>query len=375
MTTPATILFAGGGTGGHIYPNLAVLERLREVSSGAGAHFVVSNRAIDQQVLDPHDVENTPLPMRPFTVNPLKVPALIGAWRESRRHMRALVKQTNPAALVATGGFVSVPAAQEARRAGVKVALVNLDAVPGKANRLMTRYADVVFTCYDTPALPGAERIGLPLRAASIGPDNVTAARTTLGLDPAKPTLMVTGGSQGAQSVNGMVVELLGRTSVHTALQGWQVLHISGPDNFDATRQAYDGLDADARLLSYCDRMGCAWRAATLAICRAGAGSVAEAWANAAPAIFFPYPGHRDQHQKLNAQPLIDAGGAMMFDDLTDAKQNADAVEDAVVSLAQNRDRLAAMAAALKETCPPAGAETVAQWLAEVIDHRRQRGC
>jgi len=363
------MLFAGGGTGGHIYPNLAILEALPALreDSGITAHFIVSNRAIDQQVLEPFDLPNTALVMRPFTVHPMKVLGLVDSWRRSRRQVQAVLKQARPAALVATGGFVSVPAAQEARRAGVPVAMVNLDAVPGKANRFMARYADVIFSCYDTAALPGAARIGLPLRSASIGPDDPAAARSALGLDPARPTLMITGGSQGAQSVNRTIVALLGRRPVRAALAGWQVFHICGPDHIDAMHEQYESLDVAAHLSAYCDRMGCAWRAATLAICRGGAGSVAEVWANATPAIFLPYPGHRDQHQKLNARPLVEAGGALMFDDRSDGRQNADALEDGFVALVQNRGRLEEMADALRRTRPPAGAQTVAQWLAQRI--------
>lgn len=367
MSGARTILFAGGGTGGHIYPNVAIIEQLRAKNVHFSPFLIVSNRPIDQRILTAQQLAGAAMRTRPMTLHPLRLPGFVRSWRASVRQARALLAQHQPKAVAATGGFAAAAMVQQAAKAGVPVAMVNLDAVPGKANRWMARCAAQIFSVYETSELPGAERIGLPLRAASIGPQTKAEARQALGLDPKREMLMITGGSQGAQSLNSAVIELLGRPRIVEALADWQVLHICGPKNEKQTRAAYEAIALSSQVLAYCDRMGCAWRCATLSMSRAGAGGVAEAWANAAPCLFFPYPGHRDQHQKHNAAPMVEAGGALLFDDHQDVKRTADSVEPTLLELANQPERLAAMAQALEQSRPALGAASVANWLMQQL--------
>ncbi len=359
----ATILFAGGGTGGHIYPNVAILERLREAAVPVEPHFLVSQRAIDAQMLTAASLSFIALAAEPWRSDPKHWTRFARGWFAAKRQVRELIASRRVAALVATGGFVSGPAIVAASQAGVPVALVNLDAVPGKANRRMARHGDALFSVYPTPTLPAAEVIGLPLRRVALGPENAAEARQRLGLSPDKHTLLVTGGSQGAQSVNAMVLELMRRESVRAALVDWQILHVCGPNNETSTRDGYASAGVDAKVMPFCDRMGDAWRAATLAISRAGAGSVAEAWANATPTLFFPYPMHKDEHQRLNAQPMVDTGGAVLFKDVVDPVANADRVMEQLVSLLRDASACATMRQHLRGSQPSDGAKRLADWI------------
>ncbi len=361
-----TILFAGGGTGGHIFPNVAIVERLREMGVAAMPHFLVSQRSIDHQILAPMGFAFTALAAQPWRVSPVDMARFTTGWFAAQRQVRSLIRTHRVAALVATGGFVSAPAIIAAKRAGVPVALVNLDAVPGKANSRMARHADVIFSVYDTSALLGAQRIGMPLRRLALGPDDPAEARRRLGLDPERPTLLVTGGSQGAQLVSLAVIELLRRDSARQAMADWQILHVCGPANEMDMRAMHEKIGLPARVVGFCDRMGDAWRAATLAISRAGAGSVAEAWANATPTIFFPYPGHVDEHQRLNAQPMVDTGGAVLLKDQRDPVANADAMEPVLLDLVRDPAKCETMRRQLRKHEPGDGAARMAQWLAQV---------
>ncbi|MEX0775871.1 MAG: UDP-N-acetylglucosamine--N-acetylmuramyl-(pentapeptide) pyrophosphoryl-undecaprenol N-acetylglucosamine transferase [Phycisphaeraceae bacterium] len=367
-STQCSVLLAGGGSGGHIFPNLAILERLRERRPDVGAVFVVSQRPLDAQILEKHQQRYTPIPVQPLTAKPWRWPAFYQAWRQSVDMTAALMRQMNVRAVAATGGFVSGPAISAAHRLGLPVALVNLDAIPGKANAWMAGRATAVFSVYATPTLAKAQRIGMPLRKVAIGPADRFKARAAMGLDPERETIFVTGASQGASSLNRMMIELVGQTQVRKALRAreeWQVLHLTGDkgEEAEAARKAYEKAGVPARVLPFCDTMGQAWCSASIAISRAGAGSVAEAWVNAVPTIFFPYPYHKDLHQKHNAEPLTQAGAAVLMLDQIDPATNARQLGPRLLSLMSNSTQRYQMAENLRNTRPPDGAAIVADWL------------
>jgi UDP-N-acetylglucosamine--N-acetylmuramyl-(pentapeptide) pyrophosphoryl-undecaprenol N-acetylglucosamine transferase len=267
--------------------------------------------------------------------------------------------------VVATGGFVSGPAIISAGRAGLPTALVNLDAVPGKANRYLARRVAKVFSVYDVPRWDDVERIGMPVRSVARASAAAGEARRQLGLKPDRETLLICGGSQGAQSINDMMIELARRGAIAS---DWQVLHLSGPTDEAKLRAEYADCAIDARVTAFCDQMGLAWSAATLAISRAGAGGVAEVVVNTVPAVFMPYPFHKDQHQRLNALPLVESGGAVMLDDRVDAAANAEQMAPLLRSLLSDAPRRGRMAELLGRRAPPDGAATVARWVAEAAD-------
>ncbi len=360
---PPTVLFAGGGTGGHIFPNLAILERLKKHIPEANAVFAVSNRPLDTQILASHTLAYVALPARPLSIKPWLWPGIYQAFHESSRMVAAVLQQLNVKAVVATGGFVSGPAVDAARRLRIPAALVNLDAVPGKANRYLAAKASKVFTAYASPAIPDAEAIGLPLRQSALGPADKAAARRQLGLNPERETLLITAGSQGASTINRMMVELAGQSQTRKVLAGWQMLHLSGDKDREDLIAAYQAAGIPAKVLPFCDTMGLAWASATLAISRAGANSVAEVWANAVPTIFYPYPYHRDQHQKLNAEPLTRTGMAILMLDEIDPTVNARKLGPRLTALITNASQRYQMAEQMRATRPADGAAAVAGWV------------
>lgn len=366
MSGAPEVFFAGGGTGGHVFPNVAVAQRLSAMGRAVSPRFVVSTRPIDAQVLEGTRYAVTPVAAVPFTAHPLRLPRFLVSYRRALGHCRELIARYRPAAVIATGGFVSGPVVKAAAKAGVSVALVNLDAVPGRANRWCARDATAVFSVYPVQALKRAQRIGLPLRDEAREHVPPEAARRSLGLDPQWPTLLVTAGSQGASTINRMMIELVGRTQHHRTFEGWQLLHLAGRQDVAAVRQAYAAAGVAARVETFCRRMGLAWSAATLAISRAGAGSVAEAWHHATPTIFMPYPFHRDDHQRRNAEPLVTAGGAMLVRDRVEAIPNVAEVAGPMVSLMTGEARRAKMREAASATRPIDGADVLAKWLVSV---------
>lgn len=361
------IIFAGGGTGGHIFPNIAVAEHLHRIQPACQTHFLVSNRPLDARILEQAGLSHTPLPVQPLPslIAPWRWPVFIAAWRASVAQVTRLIRLRKPAALVATGGFVSGPAVVAARRAALPIALVNLDAVAGKANRALGQKASKVFTVY--PDAMSGQAIGLPLRQSALGPPDARQARKDLGLAPDRDTLLVTGGSQGAQTLNQLMPKLIALDPIRRQLRSWQVLHQAGDRDAPALADAYTHANIPASVVPFCDRMGLAWSAASLALSRAGAGAVAEAWANATPTIFLPYPYHKDQHQKHNVAPLLAIDGAVVYEDLIDSAANARQLTQPLLKLLDEPDLRHAMSHRLRTHWPGNGAEAIAVWLAQYL--------
>lgn len=374
----AVVLFAGGGTGGHIYPGLAIAEHLAALARARGrtlsCRFICSDRAIDRAILEREQAEFEPSPAKPLATRPMGLLRFIRAWGPAVRHARRAIATARATAvhrdrvhLVAMGGFVAAPAAQAARVERCPITLVNLDAAPGKANRWIARRAGSAFTTFPVAAHYAREWRSIPpiVRSAAVDPRSPAEARAALGLDASRPTLMITGGSQGAGSINRFLAALA-REQPGT-LAGWQVLHQTGDDDNAALADAYARAGVPARVEKFVPGIGLWWRAADLAIARAGAGSVAEAWANAVPTLFLPYPWHKDQHQRLNAQPLVAAGAAALGTDLIEPAANVRELGPALAHLLQTHAARQAMADALARLGPADGAPRVAQSLAPFL--------
>lgn len=359
-----SILLAGGGTGGHIYPNVAIAEQLRTRGT-EHLHFLVSNRPGDAKTMERLGEAYTASPMRPLPSlrRPTSVLPFLTSAHRSLRQTTELLRDLSITAVVATGGFVSGPAMLAAARLGIPRLLVNLDAIPGVANRQLARVATRVFSTYETPLLPGVERIGLPLRRVSVGNLDAPSARRRLELDPDRPTLFVTGATHGAESMIRTLMQLVQDRERSAFLRAWQIFHQCGTFDGGELRASYEGAGMTARVVDYCDEMGTAYAAADLVVSRSGAGSVAEAWANATPTIFLPNPYHKDQHQAHNAQPMADAGGAVLVRDEIEPRKTLVGFLPVLEDLCRDADRRERMREALTASRPPDGAAIVAECL------------
>jgi UDP-N-acetylglucosamine--N-acetylmuramyl-(pentapeptide) pyrophosphoryl-undecaprenol N-acetylglucosamine transferase len=176
-------------------------------------------------------------------------------------------------------------------------------------------------------------------------------------------TLVVTGASQGAQTVNEAVIETLASVK----LQGWQILHLSGKEHAERVRGEYRELDILAGVIDFTPAMADVWAVADLAVARAGASTCAELTACGVPSILMPYPFHKDMHQRANAQVLQDAGAAVLLDDERDRKRNAERLRPIVESLLYDADRRVAMSEAARALGKPDAADQVAQVITQML--------
>lgn len=356
-------IFAGGGSGGHISPGLAIAERLKEISPESKAMFVCSQRAIDATMLGDAGAEYVPVPATPPSIKPLAASRFLMNFHKSKRIVKRLIRDRKVARVVALGGFIAAPAVSAAHSCGIPVMLMNLDAPPGKANLWMAKKCNEVFTAIDLPMLPGfASRVvGMPIRRKAIAPADAAHCRARLGLPTNLPTLFVTGASQGATSINAFLIALA-KAQPHM-FRGWHVFHLAGHGAESSVCEGYAEAGISATVQPFLDDIGLAWGAADVAISRAGASSVAEAAANAVPTLFLPYPYHKDMHQKHNAQPLVDMGGAIMAIDCVDANENVRQVGPVLADVMRDSALRQQMKDAMKKHPPPDAAMTIARML------------
>lgn len=369
MSASTAILFAGGGTGGHIFPGLAIAECLHKSNPHIAISFLCSRRPGDAEMLRAErlagePVAFDPIPAQPFVLRPRGLVRFVGSWGGSVRRARELIRTAKAnhgrVVVVAMGGFVAAPVVQAARVERCPVIMVNLDATPGRANRWIAKHASFVFTAARVPD-SGWTLVPPIVRSAARAPGSAAHCRRTLGLDSDRPVLLVTGASLGAQTINRFMIAYSGECGQELRDGGWQVVHQSGKSDIEELRIAYKNARVDAVVEPFFREMGLAWGCAEMAISRAGAGSVAEAWCNQVPTVFLPYPFHADQHQKLNALPLETAGAAMLAEDLIEPRKNLSAVGPVLSGMLKDAQARARMRGALACLGPADGAERVAQ--------------
>jgi UDP-N-acetylglucosamine--N-acetylmuramyl-(pentapeptide) pyrophosphoryl-undecaprenol N-acetylglucosamine transferase len=320
-TRPLSVVLAGGGTGGHIEPMLALADALRRRAEGDGAPRItclgtargMETRLVPARGYELRLIPPVPLPRR-LTVDLLRVP---GRVRRAVRETRALLDALDADVVVGFGGYVALPAYLAARRgrgrAGIPIVVHEQNALPGLANRIGARFAARVGVTLAGTRLPRAEHVGMPLRRALTSLDRPglrAEARAAFGLDAERPTLLVVGGSQGAASLNRAV------TGAADALTdaGIQVLLARGPKNTDVAVPDRPPGRAPFVVVDYLERMDLAYAAADLVLCRAGAVTVAELSAVGLPAAFVPLPIGNGE-QRRNALPVVDAGGGLLVED------------------------------------------------------------
>ncbi len=303
------VLLAGGGTAGHIEPALNLADALRRRDADVGITALGTAKGLEGRLVpargyDLRLIPAVPLPRRPSS----QLLTLPGRVRDALRQTEQILRDVGADVVVGFGGYVALPAYLAARRTGTPLVIHEANARPGLANRIGARFTSHVAEAVEG-TLPGATRLGIPLRR-SIGTLDRAALRQTaraeLGLDPDLPTLLVFGGSQGAVRIN---------TAVAQALAGLmelelQVLHSVGQGNIASVVGRHENYHP----VAYLDRMDLAYAAADLVLCRSGALTCAELAAVGLPAIYVPFPIGNGE-QRLNALPVVGAGGGLLIAD------------------------------------------------------------
>jgi len=360
--------FAGGGTGGHIYPAVAVAEQIQKAKADANITFFCSERSIDSRILSRTGFEFVALRVRPFSPRPDKLVVFFSTLMRSYKLARQIITPVaDRSVVIGTGGFASAPAVFAAHRLNVPVAIINVDIVPGRANRLLARFANEIFVQFEDTAgrftnMKAAVNVfGCPLREG-FGSDDRHTVIDELGLDENKKTLVVTGASSGSASINDAICRLL--SDLGCFADNWQIVHLTGKRDYERVCGGYADTKIGHKILDYYDDMPGLLVGADLVVGRAGAVSVAEYAAAGVSAICMPYPYHKDRHQYLNADKLVEAGGAVIVDDVVgDCEQTSKNLLRELAALLADDERRSEMGRSGRGLAKLDAAEKVAQEL------------
>jgi UDP-N-acetylglucosamine--N-acetylmuramyl-(pentapeptide) pyrophosphoryl-undecaprenol N-acetylglucosamine transferase len=348
---------AGGGTGGHVTMALALGEEIAQ--RGDDVLFVGSARGLETKLVPQAGFELVQLPAQPLLGQKLLARAAGAAALAGASALAiALLRRRAIDVVLSVGGYAAAPAAAAAALLRIPLALVEPNAIPGRTNRALARFASHVFTAFEAaqPAFArtlGAARVsthGAPLRRALVDAFAGQPARRT----PAPPLrLLVVGGSQGARQLNEGMSEALR----HLDVQRFEIFHQTGSADRERVTAAYVRAGARAEVVDFEPNLPARYRWADVGLCRAGALTVAELALAGLPALLVPYPHAADDHQRANARALADAGAARVLDPSGfDGKQLADALD----ALGAEPDALLAMGRAARSLARPnAAAEIV----------------
>jgi UDP-N-acetylglucosamine--N-acetylmuramyl-(pentapeptide) pyrophosphoryl-undecaprenol N-acetylglucosamine transferase len=332
-----TFLLAGGGTAGHVNPLLAVADRLRERHPDATILVLGTREGLEARLVPERGYELLTIDRVPFPRRPERAAlAFPGRLRGTVDAVRQIIRDRGVDVVVGFGGYVSAPAYLAARAEKVPLAIHEANARPGIANRLGARFTDFVGTVFSGTRIRGGQVVGMPLRREIEQLDPFEGRRTAVrhfGLDATTPTLLVTGGSSGAQRIN----DTISRSITLLLGAGWQVIHVTGEYRDAVVDPNLPGY----LVLKYAERMDLALAAADLSLSRAGTATVAELCALGIPAVFVPYAVGNGE-QRFNARDAVEAGGAVIVDD---AAFTPEWVAGELVPLLRDRARIAEMAA------------------------------
>lgn len=369
------VLFVGGGTAGHVLPAIATAQALQRLDPDLRVAFAGRAESLEERLVrgagyELHHIEAVALPRRPSLALVRVLPRLL----RSIRSTRTLLTEESVRVAVSFGGYVALPVTLAAR-GRIPQVLHEQNSRPGLANRIAARFVDRVAVTFPSSmdGLPSRSRVhvtGNPVQQRLRDLDLIArrrAGRDRLGLDAARPTLLAFGGSQGARSIN---------TALAAAAAAWrtlglQVVHVSGPTGYDAAVEAWRsaGIDPEkqgstVRVIPFLDDMADAYAAADVVVARSGATTLAELSVLGIPAVLIPYPHATADHQRGNAEALVDAGAAVCIDD---ADLDANTLVAAVTPIVNDVERAGRMALAARSWSRPHAAEALARIAQELL--------
>jgi len=356
------VLIAGGGTGGHIYPGIAVAEELKRLSPETQVLFVGGDRGLEGRVVPEAGFELATIPARGLPRKALwRVPGALLANTGALAKAAGIVSSYKPDVVLGTGGYVSAPVVVAAWLARVPVILQEQNAVPGLTNRMLARVADEVHVAFTESRSWFARKdrlklSGNPVRRMILSGDR-RQALARFGLSEQAATVFVFGGSRGARRINEAALDAMAR--MRGGLQAQFILQ-TGKEDFAWAKERAEKEQLPVTVVPYLTHIHEAYAAADLVVCRAGAMTLAEIAACGVPAILVPYPFAAYDHQVTNAQNLAERGGAVM---ILDADLTGERLATEVQRLVKDRPTLIRMSSNARRFARPDAAERIARSL------------
>lgn len=369
------ILVTGGGTGGHIYPALALIKRIKEVHKDAEFLYVGTERGLESTIVPKAGVPFEAMKVEGFK-RKLNLDGIIynaktiGYFLRSIRASKKLIKSFGPDVVIGTGGYVSAPVCYAAAKAGVKTIVHEQNSVAGITNKFLARYVSAIAICFEDARaqFKGQEEkvifTGNP-RAQEVAHIGKNDSLRQYGLDPQQPSILVFGGSRGAAAINQVVLE----SRRYLADAPFQVLFVTGEANYERiveeweTGQGAGGWDK-VKVVPYVDNLPEVFASVSLVVARSGATTLAELTAIGVPSILIPSPNVTEDHQTRNARSLSDAHAALL---LKEKELNSHAFTDAVSQLMRDEARRLEMAKSAREIGVPDASDRIIHLMLDLI--------
>ena len=364
MTAPDTktpyVAIACGGTGGHLFPGLAVAQELKQ--RGCDVALLISPKDVDQQAV------KFAQGMDVFTLPALALQngnyfGFAAGFLKSFFATRKIFNRRRPVAVLAMGGFTSAPPVFAAKDTGIKTFLHESNTIPGRANRILSRFVDGAFIGFPETAKrlkkKNVTTTGTPVRP-QFQPQDAAKCRSALGLEPKLPTILVVGGSQGASGLNQMILSALPLL----AGKNWQWLHLTGARDFEKVKAAYAERGLKSVVKPFLAEMDVALGAATAAVSRAGASSLAEIAAMRLPSLLVPFPAAADNHQFFNGNAFEKTGAAKLLEQKSATPER---VAGILCELVENEVARAEIQNALAQWHEPRAAEKIAEAILQAV--------
>jgi len=354
------LVITGGGTGGHLFPGIAVAEAIKAKIANSEVLFIGTDRQVDNQVLEGRSFKTAAIRCQGIKgKSPMAVVAALFQLLPALWKSLVIIRRFSPDLVLGVGGYVTGPVMLAARILGVPTCIHEQNSVPGLANRLAGKIVDRVFL-----SLPGSEAYfpagktvltGNPVRA------EILTVRDSEKVDRVGPVLLVMGGSQGAHRVNQLVTESLALVKDKLP-DHFRVIHQTGSRDEEMVRDIYNQEGIEAEVRDFFDDMASIYKQADLVISRAGATSLAELCVLGKAMLLIPFPYAADNHQEFNARMVVDRGGALMFKEFD---LGAERLAEEMMVLLNDPERLREMGErAMEAAFPEATGSIVSECLA-----------
>ncbi|MEA1935068.1 MAG: undecaprenyldiphospho-muramoylpentapeptide beta-N-acetylglucosaminyltransferase [Thermodesulfobacteriota bacterium] len=361
---PINLVVTGGGTGGHLFPGIAVSEAFINRFPGSEMLFIGAGRSMDAKALSGRGLKTASISCHGLKGESgfSKIRTVLGL-PFSLLQAAIIIRRFRPALVFGVGGYVTGPVVLAARLMGIATCIHEQNSIPGVANRVLGRFVDRIFV-----SIPGSESYfprektlltGNPVRKELLADRNSKAKKGV--------TFLVLGGSQGARKVNELVKEALGKYK-YKLPEGFSVIHQTGIHDESMVRDSYNRMGIQAKVSSFFKDMAEVYEDADFVVSRAGATTLAEIAVKKIPAILIPYPFAADGHQEKNGRYLVDGGAAVMF---TEKNLNREILGKEIVSMLIDEKRRETMKAAAGKLAKPQAAETIVDNCLALLKEKR----
>jgi UDP-N-acetylglucosamine--N-acetylmuramyl-(pentapeptide) pyrophosphoryl-undecaprenol N-acetylglucosamine transferase len=366
------VIISAGGTGGHLYPAIATADALASLNAAADILFITGTSELERDLVGKAGYAQKTLDV-PSIRRKFSQDWFEGVYKSGRSLTKAkgVVKEYDADAVAGFGGAVTFAIVRAAKKLGLPTAIQEQNTIPGLANKILSRNADIVAVSWpeakqNFPAGANIFVTGNPVRTVGLAA-TVAEARESLELPAAGTVVTIFGGSQGARHINEITAAAYERLA---GIDGLTLLHITGSRDFHETVQAWSaaGAPENVKMLPYLDGMGQAYRASDFMVCRAGASTLAELAVFGTPAMLIPYFYASNDHQTKNAEVFTKVGAATVIEH---AALNADTLVSGIQELSGNKERLTAMSAAARGLGRPDAAKDLAAMIIDIANKRK----